>query len=176
MIHVKADAIVPDKENLLTILGRYAHGDYGMIADAGEFDGISKQIPEHLPYQATVTVDVGKRRHVKSNLPAGNFVLQARDHLMDHFIKIGVLERQTLRSETCKAQKVVNQALHANHVFMDSTQVVKAACRKLLSVVFVQNLRQAGNMAQWCANVMGNGVTKGFERFVSLFQLCNAAT
>src|ERR1043166_6770431 len=105
LAHVEPDAIVANEENIFLISVRSGpNGDDGVLAAAGELDGIGQQVPEHLRDQPAIAFDSGQRGNFKGHIPSGYFRFQAPDNLLYDCLKVGRLKLQSLFTQAGEAQ------------------------------------------------------------------------
>src|SRR5581483_876522 len=136
-----------------------------------ELDRVRQQVLKDLLHQCRVALYKGKRANLPFQLAPFAFGFQVGQSFVYHRVQPGDLEVHFLTAYAAEIQQIIDQQPHAARALLDSLQVVLRLRRKAGTKFLGQELGEATDVAQGCAQIVRNRVGERFEFSVSRNQL-----
>ncbi len=172
--HVEADAVVADEEHRFTRLAPAANRDFRFGARAGVLDRVGDQVAKDEPEHDRIALYLGQLPDVPGDGAAADLRRDIAPGLLHQFLHRDRGAAHHRASHPGKSQQVIHQGSRVPGRFPDGVQVTPIGFIQVGSGTFLQHLREAVEVAQWRAQVVGDGVGERFQLLVGLFQLGRA--
>ena len=150
------------------------HFDHGLRTGTSELERIGQQVLKDLFHQHGIALYLRQIAEDPLHLPSFAFGLQHRQNFLHQRSQASGCQVQRMAADTRQVQQLIDQKAHLLRPCLNAIEVATGFGIERRTELFDQDLGKAADVAQRCAQIMGNGITKGFQFLVGCGQLRGA--
>jgi hypothetical protein len=174
VLHIETYTIIADEDNVLVAIYMRADFDFGRFPRTRVFDGVGNQVGENNPKHRPISQNLGQRTDVPFNRATAKVVLQALSHIDEEVLEINANRAHFGAGHTGELQQIVHELAHLAGGSADAIQMMKGLRVEGLADILFEQVHEAGQVAEWRAEIVRNGIAEGFQFFIGVGKLRGA--